>query len=300
MPEQVLPPEVTGPIFEKAADKSVIARLSGNVPVPIGGIAVPVNTQKPEVGVVGEGQEKPVSNVGGKFKMFKPVKLATIVVVSEAFARANVGGTYSRLSDDLADAVARGVDLLTLHGRSPIDGTRVPDKEYIDQTSNRVVLGSTPRDEGGIAGDFIAGYELIVNDESSDDFTGFAMDKRLRPRLMGATDVQGRPLLQTTANLADPLDVVLGLPAAYARAVSGRVGASPDTSVRAYGGDWTQVRYGFAEEMTLRVSTEATLMIDGEVVSLWQRNLVGLLIECWFAWAIGDVNAFAAYEMPGS
>lgn len=275
-------------------------RLGGTVPVTLGETSIPTTTQRPEVGVVGEGEAKPVSETGYGVKTFKPVKMATIVVVSEEFARANVGGTYEQISDDLSFAIARGADLLTMHGRSPLTGQLVEGKQYINQTSNRVVLGSTPQEEGGIAGDLVAGYELVVNDDSSDEFTGFAADSRLRPRLIGATDKNGRPLLQTATNLADRMDTVLGLPTAYSRAVSGRIGASADSSVRAFGGDWSQIRWGFAQEMTIKVSTEATVMIDGQLVSLWQHNLVGLLVEATFGWVIGNVDAFAAYEMAGS
>lgn len=291
---------MTGPIFDKAQERSVIMRLGGTIPVILGETSIPTTTKRPEVGVVGEGEAKPVSDVGYGVKTFKPVKMATIVVVSEEFARSNIGGTYEQISDDLAFAIARGADLLTLHGRSPLTGALVEGKEYVNQTSNRVVLGSTPQEEGGISGDLVAGYELVVNDDTSDEFTGFAADSRLRPQLIGATDRNGRPLLQTATNLADRMDTVLGLPTAYSRAVSGRIGANVDTGVRAFGGDWGLVRWGFAEEMVIKVSTEATVMIDGQLVSLWQHNLVGLLVEATFGWAIGNVDAFAAYEMAGS
>jgi HK97 family phage major capsid protein len=275
-------------------------RLGGTVPVTLGETSIPTTTKRPEVGVVGEGEAKPVSDVGYGVKTFKPVKMATIVVVSEEFARANVGGTYDQITDDLGYAIGRGADLLTLHGRSPKTGKLVEGKEYVNQTSNRVVLGSTPQEEGGIAGDLVAGYELVVNDDTSDEFTGFAADSRLRPTLIGATDKNGRPLLQTATNLADRMDIVLGLPTGYSRAVSGRIGASPDQGVRAFGGDWSLVRYGFAQEITIKISTEATVMIDGELVSLWQHNLVGLLVEATYGWTIGNVDAFAAYEIAGS
>lgn len=300
IPEQLLPREVTGPIFDKAQERSVVMRLGGTIPVTLGETSIPTTTKRPEVGVIGEGEAKPVSDVGYGVKTFTPVKLATIVVVSEEFARANVGGTYDQISDDLAFALARGADLLSLHGRSPLTGALVEGKEYINQTSNRVVLGSTLQEEGGISADLVAGYELVVNDDTSEEFTGFAADSRVRPRLIGATDKNGRPLLQAATNLADRMDTVLGLPTAYSRAVSGRIGASADTGVRAFGGDWSLVRWGFAQEMTIKVSTEATVMIDGQLVSLWQHNLVGLLVEATFGWAIGNVDAFAAYEMTGS
>lgn len=275
-------------------------RLAGTIPVTLGETSIPTTTKRPEVGVVGEGEAKPVSDVGYGVKTIKPVKLATIVVVSEEFARANVGGTYDQIRDDLAFALARGADLCVLHGRSPLTGAQIEGKEYVNQTTNRVVLGSTPQEEGGISGDLVAGYELVVNDDTADEFTGFAADSRLKPRLIGATDRNGRPLLQTAANLADGMDVVLGLPTAYNRAVSARIGASMETGVRAFGGDWGRVRWGFAQEMTIKISTEATVMIDGQLVSLWQHNLVGLLIEATFGWAIGNVDSFAAYEMAGS
>ncbi|MCE3613304.1 hypothetical protein LXJ57_25580, partial [Escherichia coli] len=75
------------------------------------------------------------------------------------------------------------------------------------------------------------------------DFTGFAAHPRLRTQLMSSVDVQGRPVYQQAVDLRSGMDSLLGLPAAYGRVVNGKVGASTETPVRAFGGDWGALKY---------------------------------------------------------
>ncbi|WP_156960553.1 hypothetical protein [Amycolatopsis taiwanensis] len=60
--------------------------------------------------------------------------------------------------------------------------------------------------------------------------------------------------------LTDRMVTVLGQPTADNRAVSGRIGASTAAGVRPFGGDWSLVRWSFVQEMTIKVSSEATVI----------------------------------------
>lgn len=59
-----------------------------------------------------------------------------------------------------------------------------------------------------------------------------------------------------------------------------------------YGGDWSKVIWGQVGGITYSVSTEATVKIGGDIVSLWQNNLVGILAEAEFGCIINDPENF--------
>lgn len=76
------------------------------------------------------------------------------------------------------------------------------------------------------------------------------------------------------------------------------VGINPDTatgSLRIIGGDWSQAVWGQAMGIELRVSKEASYF-DGSVWhSAFQENLVLILAETYFGFALGDPTAFVKY-----
>jgi hypothetical protein len=43
------------------------------------------------------------------------------------------------------------------------------------------------------------------------------------------------------------------------------------------------------------VTTQAAVTINGALVSLWENNLVGILMEAEYGWLVNDVNAFVKF-----
>ena len=208
---------------------------------------------------------------------------------------ANPAGYLDVLQEQASAALTRAFDLAILHGKNALNGQNIVGVDFVNQTTKRVELGTAKKDAGGVGADLIAGYDLVVNDaENLWDFTGFAADNTLRSSLMQQTDTLGRPLY--TNNLTDSLGTIHGLPVAYGRPVSGKIGASADTKVKAFGGDWTQLKYGFAEDITIRATDTATIQDGSQTINLWQRNMEAFLVEAIFGWVITDKSAFVAYE----
>lgn len=294
-----LPKEISSEVLQSAQEQSVVMRLAGSTPISLGETGFPVALSKPEVGVVGEGAEKPTSDFDYGVKFIKPVKMASILVVSKEFTQLDPARAWSTVQEDLSFAIARGIDLAVLHGRSSLGGGVINGVEYVDQTTNRVNLGETDAAQGGLTGDFVAGWSALA--EAGYDMTAFAADPRLRGQLMTAVDLNGRPVYQNTPSLANSgFDTLLGLPVVYGKTVSGRNHAGQVTGtsagVRAYAGDWqNSLKFGFAENITFSRSTEASVNIGGSTVNLWQQNLVGLLVEAQVGWVVMDTDAFVAY-----
>src|SRR5688500_3660138 len=130
VPDDLLPKTITSEMFAKAQENSLVLRLGRRIPVSFGETVIPVNVKRPEVGQVGtgttnaqrEGGTKPLSGVAWDSKVMQPIKLATIVTVSEEFARTNPQGFYSQLQSDLGFAIGRGIDLAVFHGKQPLTG----------------------------------------------------------------------------------------------------------------------------------------------------------------------------------
>ncbi|UDL16117.1 major capsid protein [Mycobacterium phage Parliament] len=308
VPSDLLPKEIVGPIFDKAQESSLVLRLGENIPISYGETIIPTTVKRPEVGQVGvgtsneqrEGGTKPLSGTAWDTRSVAPIKLATIVTVSEEFARMNPAGLYTKLQADLAYAIGRGIDLAVFHGKSPLTGSAlqgIDTDNVIANTTNVDYLqtGTTP-----LLDRFLDGYDL-VSANTDVDFNGWAADPRYRARLLRSQayrDANGN-VDPTRINLAAATGDLLGLPVQFGKAVGGDLGAATDSKVRVVGGDFSQLKYGFADEIRVKMSDTATLTDNTsptpQTVSMWQTNQIAILIEVTFGWLLGDKQAFIKF-----
>lgn len=308
VPSDLLPKEIVGPIFDKAQESSLVLRLGENIPISYGETIIPTTVKRPEVGQVGvgtsneqrEGGTKPLSGTAWDTRSVAPIKLATIVTVSEEFARMNPSGLYTKLQADLAYAIGRGIDLAVFHGKSPLTGSAlqgIDTNNVIANTTNVDYLqtGTTP-----LLDRFLDGYDL-VSANTDVDFNGWAADPRYRARLLRSQayrDANGN-VDPTRINLAAATGDLLGLPVQFGKAVGGDLGAATDSKVRVVGGDFSQLKYGFADEIRVKMSDTATLTDNTsptpQTVSMWQTNQIAILIEVTFGWLLGDKQAFIKF-----
>ena len=311
LPVDRLPKEVVGDIFSKAKDQSVMMSLGRQIPVSIGETVLTTSDTFPEAGQVGgttlasrEGAEKPIQGIGfGTTKSFSPIKLAVIVSVSEEFARANPDGLYSQLSTELSGAVARAADLAVFHNRDAITGAALVGttaNSYINATTHRVELDFAAAASPDIVGQIINGVTLVeADDDKNFDVSGFAAIPQLRAPLFNARRTDGSPIFQgefpgsgSQINLNASYGSLLGLPLYYGRSVKGKLGAFAGTNVKMFGGDWSQMAWGFADSIRVKVTDQAT--VGG--VSMWQTNQIAILAEATFGWIVNDPQAFVAYD----
>lgn len=289
--------EQSGPIFDQARYQSVVQRLVRQVPLGANGVSVPVVTGKPVAGWVSEGAQKPASQGARTLKTITPKKLAAIVVNSEEVVRANPGGYITDLRDDLAEAFALAFDAAALHDTLADGSGTGPFSTYIDQTTKAVELGGHTAAEGSTYADINEALVELVDDVDDNGrgkkLTGFALDDRMEPRLNSAVDTSGRPLFVdappvTETNGASRAGRMLGRPAFFGDAVG------TDT-IMGYAGDWSQAAWGVVGGISYSVSNQATVTIDGELVSLWENNLVAIRAEAEYGFLVNDVDSFVQY-----
>lgn len=292
-----LDPVRAAPIFERAAQLSVVQRLAPQVQLGLGGTSIPVVTGRPQAGWVAEGAQKPTSAGTMTLKTMTPQKLAAILVVSAEVVRANPGNYVNLMRERLATEFALSFDRAALHDEGP-DGSAGagPFSTYIDQTTKSVAIGTAAQADGGTYGDLVSALGQVVGQVDATgnryQFSGWALDDVIEPVLLTSTDTTGRPLW---------IDVPFAETTAAARPgrILGRtafmgagVGTSNLTDVVGYGGDFQQCAWGVIGGISFDVSTEATVTINSTLTSLWENNLVAIRAEAEFGWVVNDTNAF--------
>jgi HK97 family phage major capsid protein len=289
-----IPPTISAPIFERATRMSVVQQLARQVPLGFNGSSIPVVTGRPTAGWVDEGGQKPATAGTMTLKSIIPKKLAAIVVVSAEVVRANPGGYMDTLRPNLAEAFAVAFDRAALHDEGPT-GTPGggPFATFIDQTTKTVELGTGTT----VHNDFVAALSALVNDSDASGrryrLTGWALDDVVEPTILDALDGNDRPLyvdLPTDISASVVGDArrgrLLNRPSFMGEGVSG------GSDVVAYGGDWSMAAWGVVGGINYRVSTEATVTIDGNLVSAFEHNLVAIVAEAEYGWVVSDPEAF--------
>ncbi len=212
----LLPPTITGPIFNKAVETSAVMSLARKVPLSVSAqTVIPVPMDVPVADWVGEGGVKAAAQVGVGVKSMTGKKVALLLPVSDEVVMTNPGGLYDQMQQDLPTALARAFDQAAIAGKSIRTGGPGPFAEYIAMTPNSVALGTAAQNQGGLYNDLVTAAGIVTNHNY--DMTGWAADPRLRTDAMLQTDTLGRPLI------GDPgSNSLLGWDAYYNKGVSGR------------------------------------------------------------------------------
>lgn len=281
-----LNPEMAQNYFAQARKTSTVMQLARQIPLGINGQEIPYSTSKASAGWVAEGGKKPTTESGLGLKTIKPHKIAAISVVSAEVVRANPGNYMQILRDDIAEAIAVAFDNAALHGTDSPFGAG----NNLAATTKAVELGTTAQAAGGTYGDVVAGLKALVDDGKS--LTGFAFDKRVEPEFLGATDTAGRPLFIDTP----PAETT---PAVTPGRLIGRPAYLGDNvysgGVLGFGGDWSQVVWGAVGGITYDMSTESSVTLGSNLVSLWEHNLVAIRAEAEFGLLVNDPESFVKY-----
>lgn len=66
-----------------------------------------------------------------------------------------------------------------------------------------------------------------------------------------------------------------------------------DSTIRAVAGDWSQAAYGVGMDISIQVSKEASYYDGTSWHSAFQENLTLLLVEAYYGFVVGDLNAFS-------
>lgn len=280
-------PELAGPIFDEAAKGSAAMSLIRKVPLGASGQAFPIVTSKPTANWTAEGAQKHTTEAGLSLVKMEPKKLTAIAVASQEVIRANPGGYSETLAGLLADAFARAFDLAVFHNKGG-DGTGTsPFETTPAATTKSVTLGAAAGTN--TYDDLVKAMSLNLQGTPKKQVTGFAFDTGFEIDLLNAKDTAGRPLFAEAAYTG-------AVPALRSGSVLGRTtymheNVGLDKTV-GFAGDWSKCAWGTVGGITMDISTEATVTIGGQLVSLYENNLVAVRAEAEYGFAVADKDAF--------
>lgn len=291
----LLPPVVTNELFSKVKGKSSLAKLSASEPIPFNGETVFTFSLDKEVDIVGENAAK--SNGGGTVTSIQmiPVKVEYGMRVSDEF---RYGADEIKLqyltafADGFAKKVARGIDIMALHGLNPRTGLTasvLTNKNFDDLVTNTVVFNSSTPDAN--VTDAIALIEAAEY-----DVTGLAMAPAMKNALAqlkkGSTSNEPMfPELGWGASVGN----INGLPVDTNSTVSFASGAD-----RAIVGNFADMfKWGFAKQIPLEV-IEYGNPDNSDLGDLKGHNQIYLRGEAYVGWGIIDPAAFTIIKTNAS
>ena len=262
--------------FEKARYASSVMQLARQVPLGASGQEIVVPTGKATAGWVNEAGKKPTTETSIGVKGFTPHKIAAISVVSAEVVRANPGNYMQLLQDEIAQSFAEAFDAAALHGDGPFAAS-------VSDTTKSVSLAPSAYD--GV----VEALDVLAKDGKK--LNGFAFDRVVEATFLGEKDGVDRPLfvdtpLENTASAVTP-GRIIGRSSFLGDGVA-------KNDVVGFAGDWSQLVWGTVGGIKFDVSTQATVTLNGELVSLFENNLVAIRAEAEYGLLINDVEAFVS------
>lgn len=281
------PSELIKEVFVAAQGKSSIAKLSGQTPIAFSGTDVMIFSLDGEVNLVGEGAAKGQHTGENTAIKMVPLKVEYGQRVSDEFVRCSEEKQLEYLAafkDGFARKIARGLDIMVMHGTNPATGSAsalIGTNSFDTNTDVNTVtyVPATPDPEGNIASAVAALGDYDLN--------GIAMDKTFSAALADLK-VNGVPQYPELGWGGQP-DAIRGVPASINSTVSAATGE------HAYLGDFeTAFKWGYADMINFEVIEYGDPDNSGN--DLKGYNQVYLRAEAWIGWAILDGAAFARIE----
>lgn len=279
----LLPPEVSGEIWQDTLNGSVVQQLVPQIELPGQGVAVEIITGDPVAEFVGETNQKPVSNPSVNSKVIYPHTIAVIETFSNKFRR-NKGALYNALQQRLPNALSVAFDKAVLFGEG------APTTNF-DNLKNVPVANISADPYSGL---LTALGAVVANDG---DITGWALAPSAELLFLGETDTTGRPLFIESMTNDGSVTRLLGRPGYKSKAV-GRagVGSTPGPAKAAtvgFGGDWSKAAWGVSDGISIDINTKGSVTLpNGTVINLWQRNMFAVRVEIEIGFRLRDEDSF--------
>ena len=283
------PHELVREVFTGAKGKSSIAKLAEQTPIAFSGTDVMVFSMSGEVNLVAEGGAKGSHSGSNDTIKMVPLKIEYGQRVSDEFIRCSEEKQLDYLrafSESFAGKIARGLDIMVMHGTNPATGTAavaIGTNAFDTNTSVTPVTYSALNPEANI--------ESAVAAIGDYDFNGIAMSKTFAADLakLEVNGVKQYPELGWGNAPAS----INGVPVDINSTVSVVNGEY------AYAGDFQNAfKWGYADIINFDVIEYGDP--DNAGADLKGYNQVYLRAEAWIGWAILDGSAFARIESAES
>ena len=287
----MMEPETISEIFNKVQGHSTLAKLSGAMPIAFNGNDIFTFSLDSDVNIVGEGEVKSAGGATVNKVTMRPVKVEYSARFSDEFIYGSDEKKLeilSAFSDGVAKKIARGIDIMGIHGMNPRTGTVATQlgSNYIDAaitaSGNKVTY--TEADPESNLEDAVA----MLGDNN---VTGFAFSKTFASDLakLKANGVAQYPEFRLGANPGN----IGGTNCDVNTTVN--FGSSAD---RAIVGDFQNaIKWGYAKELPLDVIEYGDPDNSGKDLKAY--NEICLRTEVYIGFGVLDTSAFAAVQVVG-
>lgn len=296
-----LPAHDLGIVTDTALDSGLLPKLVPSKPTLFGPVKGATFSGVPRAQIVGEGGKK-----GGQdpFALTpwkaEPVKAQITIRTSDEFKWADEDYQLGIMSDFVAPAIGAGMgrfaDLFAFHGIDPLSGqVSAKATKYLAQTSKVVEVAGAPTDELNQAVKLIAQTgKAMPNGIAFDAAYAYDLATEVYPPGHSLAGQERYPSMGFGG-----VENWRGLKAASSSTVSG-VPEIADSKIRAFIGDWTQVRWGYQRQMPIEMieygNPDNIFDEDGNPRDLKGHNEVALRAEIVIYMAIGDLNKISAVK----
>ena len=282
-----VPNTIVEGILSKAADTSVIAKLSPSAPQTFINSEYVRFTKDPEAEFVGEGAEKSAgefateSVVAGLHKAQVTVRYTKEVQFADEDARL---GLLDGLSVKLGEATGRALDYGIIHAINPATGETMSGVTALTAGATAATATDDPTaDVDGLPdAPIVEGYTP----------NGIALATPYANTLRKVRTSEG--IRQFPEIQLDPTKVgaVGGLTAAVSGTVNGKL-AKTATNVLALCGDFAQIKWGIVRDLGIELIEFGDP--DG-LGDLKRTNEVAIRAEVFYSWAVLDPKAFSVLK----
>lgn len=281
-------PELVTDLVNKVNGKSSLAALTGQTPIPFNGSKEFVFTMDSEIDVVAENGAKSHGGITLTPRTIVPIKVEYGARVSDEFMyaadeeRINI---LKAFNDGFAKKVARGLDLMAMHGVNPRTGlaSAVIGANHFDAAVTQRVNYDSANPDANIE----SAVALVQG--AGGDVNGLAMAPAFSAALAAykVNNVKQFPELSWGANPGS----LNGLRIDINKTVSDY------GNDRAIAGDFSNAfRWGYAKEVPMEVIEYGDPDNSGN--DLKGYNQVYLRAELFLGWAVLDAEAFARIVTP--
>lgn len=278
---ELFSPEVVKGLFNKVKGKSSLAVLCEQIPVSFNGNEIFTFSMDDEVNLLGENEKKTKGRVSLVPVKVVPVKIEYGARVSDEFMYASEEKQLDILeafNEGFAKKVARGLDIMAMHGVNPRTGTASQlITQHFDKGALTVTYAAATCDDN---------VEDAIEKIGDYDVTGIVMAKTFATAMGKLENAQGGKLYPELSWGGQP-KAVNGVPSSVNSTVS--FGDSKDMAIV---GDFANCfKWGYSKQIPLEIIPYGDPDNTGN--DLKGHNQVYLRSEVYIGWGILDLNAFA-------
>lgn len=274
--DSLIPVEVQSAVIEAVTESSLALRLASTQPMPTAAETIPVLGSFPTAGWISTGGRKPTTTMNWTALSLKAEEIAATIDVPTAYIDDAGFPLWESIQPRMVEALSVVIDEAVLFGVGapasfPAGG--------VFANSTAVALPTAPEDD--IAGLFNAALSTV--EEQGLNPTSHAADVSTRGLLRGARTTTGDPLYVPAIAGGMP-NTVYDLPILFS---SG--GQFDTTKAIDFTGDWTCLRIGIRQDVTVDQSAEAVLADStGKVlVSAFQDDKIIMRVHMRLGCVIG-------------